>query len=104
CEFSTGDKISGGVVGVAHVIFTTLAQSLAWSLTSTVADSSNAMDTSPTSLFNSYEQEFQQIISSIKDKLEGDAKEQQGVGKSTIHVLHQENKVSLMLLAHLRII
>lgn len=32
------------------------------------------MDTSPTSLFDSYEQDFQQIISSIRDKLEGDAK------------------------------
>ena len=32
------------------------------------------MDTSPTALFDSYEQDFQQIISSIRDKLEGDAK------------------------------
>ncbi|CAL1697411.1 unnamed protein product [Somion occarium] len=32
------------------------------------------MDTSPTSLFDSYEQDFQQIVSSIRDKLEGDAK------------------------------
>lgn len=32
------------------------------------------MDTSPTSLFHSYEQDFQQIISSIREKLDGDAK------------------------------
>ncbi|KAI0070124.1 vesicle transport v-snare protein vti1 [Panus rudis PR-1116 ss-1] len=32
------------------------------------------MDTSPTALFDSYEQDFQQIIGSIREKLEGDAK------------------------------
>ncbi|KAI9058597.1 hypothetical protein FKP32DRAFT_1635339, partial [Trametes sanguinea] len=36
------------------------------------------MDTSPTSLFDSYEQDFQQIIQSIRDKLEGDGKDAQG--------------------------
>ncbi|KAH9947346.1 vesicle transport v-snare protein vti1 [Amylocystis lapponica] len=36
------------------------------------------MDNSPTSLFDSYEQDFQQIIQSIRDKLDGDAKDQQG--------------------------
>jgi vesicle transport through interaction with t-SNAREs protein 1 len=40
------------------------------------------MDNSPTSLFDSYEQDFKQIISSIKEKLEGDAKDQQGGGMS----------------------
>lgn len=39
------------------------------------------MDNSPGSLFDSHEQDFQQIISSIKEKLEGDAKEQQGAGE-----------------------
>ena len=39
------------------------------------------MDTSPTTLFNNYEQDFQQIIASIRDKVEGDAKAE-GVGKS----------------------
>lgn len=34
------------------------------------------MDNSPTSLFDSYEQDFQQIIDSIKLKLEGDAKDE----------------------------
>lgn len=36
------------------------------------------MDNSPTSLFDSYESDFKQIISSIKGKLDGDAKEQKG--------------------------
>ncbi|KAI0364289.1 vesicle transport v-snare protein vti1 [Pilatotrama ljubarskyi] len=36
------------------------------------------MDTSPTALFDSYEQDFKQIIQSIRDKLEGDAKDAQG--------------------------
>jgi len=32
------------------------------------------MDTSPTTLFNNYEQDFQQIIASIRDKVEGNSK------------------------------
>ncbi|RPD60684.1 vesicle transport v-snare protein vti1 [Lentinus tigrinus ALCF2SS1-7] len=36
------------------------------------------MDNSPTALFDSYEQDFKQIIQSIRDKLEGDAKDGQG--------------------------
>ncbi|EPQ61357.1 vesicle transport v-snare protein vti1 [Gloeophyllum trabeum ATCC 11539] len=36
------------------------------------------MDNSPTALFDSYEQDFQQIIASIRDKLEGDGKDQRG--------------------------
>ena len=36
------------------------------------------MDNSPTALFDSYEQDFKQIIQSIRDKLEGDAKDAQG--------------------------
>ena len=36
------------------------------------------MDTSPTTLFDSYEQDFKQIIQSIRDKLEGDGKDAQG--------------------------
>ncbi|KAI0917808.1 hypothetical protein AcW1_000060 [Taiwanofungus camphoratus] len=35
------------------------------------------MDNSPTALFDSYEQDFQQIVQSIRDKLDGDAKDQQ---------------------------
>jgi len=31
------------------------------------------MDTSPTTLFNNYEQDFQQIIASIRDKVEGNS-------------------------------
>jgi hypothetical protein len=31
------------------------------------------MDTSPTTLFNNYEQDFQQIIASIRDKVDGNA-------------------------------
>ena len=37
-----------------------------------------AMDNSPTALFDSYEQDFQQIISSIREKLEGDGKDERG--------------------------
>ena len=36
------------------------------------------MDNSPTALFDSYEQDFQQLIASIRDKLEGDAKDERG--------------------------
>jgi len=32
------------------------------------------MDTSPTTLFNNYEQDFQQIIASIRDKVDGNSK------------------------------
>ena len=38
------------------------------------------MDTSPTTLFSSYEQDFQQIIASIRDKVEGNSKSE-GVGE-----------------------
>lgn len=36
------------------------------------------MDTSPTALFESYEQDFQQFAQTIKDKLEGDGQNEQG--------------------------
>jgi vesicle transport through interaction with t-SNAREs 1 len=36
------------------------------------------MDTSPTALFDSYEQDFNQILSSVRSKLDGEAKEQKG--------------------------
>ncbi|KAI1791446.1 vesicle transport v-snare protein vti1 [Ganoderma leucocontextum] len=36
------------------------------------------MDNSPTALFDSYESDFKQIVHSIRDKLEGDAKDVQG--------------------------
>lgn len=36
------------------------------------------MDTSPTALFDSYEQDFQQFIESIQDKLEGSGKDEVG--------------------------
>lgn len=36
------------------------------------------MDNSPTSLFDSYEQDFQQLINSIREKLDGDAKDDRG--------------------------
>lgn len=39
------------------------------------------MDSSPTSLFDSYEQDFQQILQSIRDKLEGDGSDQRGEKK-----------------------
>ena len=43
------------------------------------------MDNSPTALFNNYEQDFQQIIASIRDKVEGDSKTE-GVGESSFLV------------------
>ena len=36
------------------------------------------MDNSPTALFDSYEQDFKQIIQSIRGKLDGDAQDAQG--------------------------
>jgi vesicle transport through interaction with t-SNAREs protein 1 len=41
------------------------------------------MDSSPTSLFDSYEQDFQQILQSIREKLEGDGSEQRGGALAT---------------------
>jgi len=41
------------------------------------------MDTSPTTLFNNYEQDFQQIIASIRDKVEGNSKSE-GVGEFSL--------------------
>ncbi|KAH9985290.1 vesicle transport v-SNARE protein N-terminus-domain-containing protein [Russula vinacea] len=39
------------------------------------------MDSSPTALFDSYEQDFQQILQSIRQKLEGDGSDQRGEQK-----------------------
>lgn len=36
------------------------------------------MDNSPSGLFDSYEQDFQHIIESVRDKLEGNGKDEQG--------------------------
>jgi vesicle transport through interaction with t-SNAREs protein 1 len=36
------------------------------------------MDSSPAALFDSYEQDFQQILESIRDKLEVDGTDQRG--------------------------
>jgi hypothetical protein len=36
------------------------------------------MDNSPTALFHSYEQEFKQIVDSIREKLDGDGKDGRG--------------------------
>jgi len=41
------------------------------------------MDNSPTALFNNYEQDFQQIIASIRDKVEGNSKSE-GVGEYSL--------------------
>jgi vesicle transport through interaction with t-SNAREs 1 len=44
------------------------------------------MDNSPTALFDSYEQDFQQIVDSLKQKLEGDAKDERaGKVSATCH-------------------
>ncbi|KAF8897428.1 t-SNARE [Infundibulicybe gibba] len=50
------------------------------------------MDNSPTALFESYEQDFQQFIETIRDKLEGDtAKDEQGEQrKSTLRRVEME--------------
>ncbi|TFY76529.1 hypothetical protein EWM64_g7485 [Hericium alpestre] len=39
------------------------------------------MDSSPTALFDSYEQDFQQILQSIREKLDGEAKDERGEKK-----------------------
>jgi len=38
----------------------------------------NLMDTSPTTLFDTYEQDFNQLIESTRDKLEGSGKDEIG--------------------------
>lgn len=40
------------------------------------------MDNSPTSLFESYEQDFKQIINSIRDKTEGEGANERGGAQS----------------------
>ncbi|KAI0673298.1 vesicle transport v-snare protein vti1 [Trametes maxima] len=50
------------------------------------------MDTSPTALFDSYEQDFKQIIQSIRDKLDGDAKDAQG---GALHSSFLQRKAAL---------
>lgn len=40
------------------------------------------MDNSPTSLFESYEQDFKQLIASVRQKLDGEAKDQRGGANS----------------------
>lgn len=52
------------------------------------------MDSSPTSLFNSYEQDFQQILQSIRDKLEGDGADQRGGRLWTPAFLTDLNSIS----------
>lgn len=47
----------------------------------------STMDNSPTQLFDSYEQDFKQIISSIRDKLEGD-QQNEGGGEQFIVLTH----------------
>jgi vesicle transport through interaction with t-SNAREs protein 1 len=42
------------------------------------------MDNSPTALFDSYEQDFQQIVDSLKEKLEGDVKDERAGEISTL--------------------
>jgi vesicle transport through interaction with t-SNAREs protein 1 len=42
------------------------------------------MDTSPTALFDTYEQDFNQFIESIRDKLEGDGKDEVGGASSSV--------------------
>lgn len=44
------------------------------------------MDSSPASLFDSYEQDFQQILQSIRQRLEGDGSDQRG-GTSETHLV-----------------
>ena len=36
------------------------------------------MDSSPTALFETYEQDFRQITDSVRSKLEGDGKDERG--------------------------
>jgi len=45
------------------------------------------MDSSPASLFDSYEQDFQQILQSIRQKLEGDGSDQRGGTPVTVHLV-----------------
>lgn len=41
------------------------------------------MDTSPTALFDSYEQDFRQFIETIREKLEDNANDDKGGGRAT---------------------
>jgi vesicle transport through interaction with t-SNAREs 1 len=48
------------------------------------------MDTSPTALFDSYESDFQQIVTSIRDKLASDANVGGEVGKAALRRVEME--------------
>jgi vesicle transport through interaction with t-SNAREs protein 1 len=41
------------------------------------------MDNSPTALFDTYEQDFRQILDSVRSKLDGDGKDERGGEDST---------------------
>jgi vesicle transport through interaction with t-SNAREs 1 len=45
------------------------------------------MDASPASLFDLYEQEFQQILQTIRQRLEGDGSDQRGGTPETTHLV-----------------
>ena len=47
------------------------------------------MDTSPTALFDSYEQDFRQFIETIREKLEDNANDDKGGESYRIILLHQ---------------
>ncbi|KAH0840049.1 hypothetical protein J3R83DRAFT_1016 [Lanmaoa asiatica] len=43
------------------------------------------MDNSPTALFDTYEQDFRQIIDSVRSKLDGDGRDERG-GEDNAHI------------------
>ena len=55
----------------------------------------STMDSSPTALFDSYEQDFQQILQSIRQKLEGDGSDQRGGTLETTHPIRSPTKPHL---------
>lgn len=51
------------------------------------------MNSSPTSLFDSYEQDFQQFIDTIREKLEGDGSDERG-GKSYSFMIQSRRRIT----------
>lgn len=52
------------------------------------------MDNSPTALFDTYEQDFRQILDSVRSKLGGDGKDERG-GRNNTYTPRPDSPVSI---------
>lgn len=50
------------------------------------------MDSSPTALFDTYDQDFRQILDSVRSKLDGDGKDERG-GEDSVHIFRRDSSI-----------